>query len=50
MDGRIKGGVPIYIKSKQSEYWIAVTSVMSTFYDIKNLVTPPEIPNTAINM
>ena len=50
VDGKIKGCVPMYIKPNQSEYWIAVTSMLSTFSNIKNLVIPPEIPNTVIDL
>ena len=46
IDGKIKGCVPMYIKSEQSESWIAVTSMFATFYNIKTLITPPDTDTT----
>lgn len=50
IDGKIKGCVPAYIKSSLSESWVAVTSMFATFYNIKTLTNPPEIPNTVISL
>ena len=50
VDGKVKGCVPMYIKSIQSESWVAITSMFATFYNIKSLATPPEIPNTVISL
>lgn len=49
-NGQIKGSVPMFIKSADNDYWIAVTSMFGTFYNIKSLTTPPEIPNTVISL
>ena len=50
VDGKIKGCVPRYLKPNQSESWVAVTSMFATFYNIKTLTTPPEIPNTVTSL
>ena len=49
-NGQIKGSVPMFIKSANNDYWIAVTSMFGTFYNIKSLTTPPQIPNTVISL
>ena len=50
VNGKIKGCVPAFIRTNEGESWIAVTSMFATFYNIKSLTTPPEIPNTVISL
>ena len=50
INGKIKGCVPMFIKNIESNYWIAITSMSATFYNIKSLITPPELPNTVISL
>ena len=50
VNGKIKGCVPMFIKDIEDNYWIAITSMSATFYNINGLIIPPEIPNTVINL
>lgn len=49
-DGTIKGKVPAYISEDGGESFIAVTSMVHTFYACDKLIKAPEIPDTITNM
>ena len=49
-DGKILGTVPSYISIDGGNTYIAVTSMVHTFYDCDNLVVAPKIADTVTNM
>ena len=49
-DGKIIGTVPAYISENSGNTYIAVTSMVHTFYDCDELIVAPEIADTVTNM
>ena len=50
IDGKIEGEVPKYIKKVEDEKFYPVTSMTFTFYNIKELLYAPKIPDTVVSM
>ena len=49
-DGKIQGTVPAYISVDSGNTYVAVTSMVHTFYDCDNLIVAPEIAETVTDM